>query len=104
MSMPSDLVYLILVLGIGLLAGWLAARPAFTRLQLEIEKDRAVHNERLRAYHDAEAKLREAFQALSSEALQNNNQAFLTLAETRLRDARTEAASDFDARRKAIVD
>src|SRR6185503_11622572 len=33
-----------------------------------------------------------------------NNQAFLDLVETRLRQARTEAASDIDARRKAIED
>ncbi len=102
--MPTDFVLFSLALGIGVIVGWLAARPAFTRLRLEIEKDHAVHAERLRAYHDAEAKLREAFQALSSEALQNNNQAFLTLAESRLREARTEAATDFEARRKAIED
>src|SRR5207249_10217161 len=89
---------------VGILAGWLAARPANTRLRTEIEKDRAVHAERLRAYHDAETRLREAFQALSADALKTNNQAFLALAETRLREARTEAGVDIDARKKAIED
>src|SRR5258707_14522349 len=104
--MPEAMSFVLLAgaLVVGILAGWLAARPANTRLRTEIEKDRAVHAERLTAYHDAEAKLREAFQALSADALKTNNEAFLSLAETRLRDARTQAAGDIDARKKAIED
>ncbi len=96
----------VLIVGIviGALVGWLAGRPAQTRLQTELEKDRAVHSERLRAYQDAESKLRDAFKSLSHEALKSNNQEFLTLAETRMREARTEATSDIDARKKAIED
>ena len=77
-------------------AGWRPV-PAHARLQSALDKDRAVHAERLKAYGDAEAKLREAFQALSADALKTNNEAFLTLAETRLREART--ASDRRHRR-----
>jgi DNA recombination protein RmuC len=100
-------VLLVLTLGLGLGAlgaaiGWLAARPAQTRLRAELEKDRAVHAERLSAYADAEMKLRTTFQALSAEALKTNNRAFLDLAETRLREARTEATVDIDARKQAI--
>jgi DNA recombination protein RmuC len=106
--MPIDLtavaITLILGLAIGAAVGWLASRPALSRLQLALEKDRAVHGERLKAYGDAEAKLREAFQALSADALKTNNEAFLSLAETRLREARTEATGDIDARKKAIED
>ena len=102
---PLTLVItLILGLAIGVTIGWLASRPAQTRLQTELEKDRAVHAERLTAYHDAEAKLRDAFQALSADALKTNNEAFLSLAETRMREARTQAAGDIDARKKAIED
>jgi DNA recombination protein RmuC len=50
----------------------------------------------------AEARLREAFQALSAEALKSSNAAFLQLAETRLGQARSEAAADIEARRQAI--
>ena len=89
---------------VGVIVGWIASRPAQTRLQTELEKDRAVHAERLKAYHDAEARLRDAFQALSADALKSNNEAFLSLAETRMREARTEAAGDIDARKKAIED
>jgi DNA recombination protein RmuC len=91
-------------LTVGVAVGWLVSRPAQTRLQSELEKDRAVHAERLMAYQDAEAKLRDAFQALSADALKTNNEAFLSLAETRMREARTEAAGDIDARKKAIED
>ena len=61
-----------------------------------------MHAERLSAYREAETKLRDAFQTLSADALKRNNEAFLTLAETRLREARTEATSDIDARKQAI--
>jgi DNA recombination protein RmuC len=86
------------------LIGWLAGRSSLGPLQSELAKERAVHAERLKAYGDAEARMREAFQSMSAEALKSNNQAFLTLAESRLREARTQAASDIDARKKAIDD
>jgi DNA recombination protein RmuC len=102
---PLTLVItLILGLAIGVTIGWLVSRPAHVRLRTEIDKERAVHAERLKAYHDAESKLRDAFQALSADALKTNNEAFLALAETRMREARTEAAGDIDARKKAIED
>jgi len=97
-------ITLTLGLAIGVMVGWLASRPAQARLRSELDKDRAVHAERLKAYHDAESKLRDAFQALSADALKTNNEAFLSLAETRLREARTQAAGDIDARKKAIED
>jgi DNA recombination protein RmuC len=97
-------ITLILGLAIGALVGWLASRPAQARLQHALEQDRAVHAERLKAYHEAETTLRDAFSALSADALKTNNEAFLSLAETRLRQARTEAAGDIDSRKKAIED
>jgi DNA recombination protein RmuC len=95
---------LIIGLGLGALVGWLAGRPANARLSTELDKRDAVHAERLRAYEEAEATFREAFQALSADALKTNNEAFLHLAETRLREAKTDAAADIDARKKAIED
>ena len=97
-------ITLIVGLAIGATVGWLASRPGQSRLQAELEKDRAVHAERLKAYLDAETRLRDAFQALSADALKSNNRTFLDLAETRMREARTEATSDIDARKKAIED
>jgi DNA recombination protein RmuC len=97
-------VTLILGLAIGALVGWLASRPGYARLHSTLDTDRAVHAERLKAYNEAEARLRDAFQAMSADALKSNNQQFLDLAESRLREARTEASSDIDARKKAIED
>jgi DNA recombination protein RmuC len=99
-------VVLILAAGalLGAAIGWLAGRVSEARLRTELEKERAVHGERLRAYQDAEATLRTAFESLSADALKTNNRAFLDLAETRLREARSSAASDIDARKKAIED
>ncbi len=68
----------LVVLAIGILIGWLIARPA------------------------TESSLRDTFRALSDEALKSNNQAFLDLAETRLREARTAAAADIEQRKVAI--
>jgi DNA recombination protein RmuC len=99
---PLILVLLTLTLALGVLVGWLAARSSQTRLQTELERERAVHAERMSAYQDAEGKLRDTFQALSREALQTNNRNFLDLAEQRLRTARAEATTDIDARRQAI--
>jgi DNA recombination protein RmuC len=96
------LIVLTIGLATGAVVGWLASRPAQTRLQSELDRDRAVHSERLKAYSDAESRLREAFQALSADALKTNNETFLSLAETRLREARTEATTDIDARKQAI--
>jgi DNA recombination protein RmuC len=105
--LPIDttiVVALLIGVVLGALVGWLAARPGQTRLQAELEQDRAVHAERLRAYQDAETKLRDAFHSLSSEALKTNNRAFLDLAETRLTTAQAAAANDIEARQKAIED
>jgi DNA recombination protein RmuC len=101
-------LFILVGLAVGLLlgaaAGWLAARPAHARLEAALAQDRAVHAERLKAYQDAEMRLRESFQSLSSAALNANNQAFLQLAETRLTQSRQEATADIDSRKKAIED
>jgi DNA recombination protein RmuC len=91
-------------LALGGLVGWLAGLPALARLRSEIDRDRALQGERLKAYEQAEQKFREAFASLSAQALSKNNEAFLQLAELRLRQARTETTADIDARKKAIED
>jgi DNA recombination protein RmuC len=103
-SILGILGLLIIGLAIGALVGWLAARSGHARLQSELDKQRAVHAERLTAYQDAESKLRDTFSALSAEALRSNNEQFLSLAQTKLQQVRTEATADIDSRRKAIED
>ena len=100
----SLLIALVAGLAFGVLVGWLAARPALTRSQTELEKDRALHVERLKSYHEAETTLREAFTSLSAQALTQNNEAFLHLAESRLREAQALTTAGIDERKKAIED
>jgi len=50
----------------------------------------------------SEARFRDAFQALSAEALRQNNQSFLDLARASLGEYQQLAAGDLDARRKEI--
>lgn len=97
---PTILITLAAGLGIGV--GWLLARPTQARLQSELEKERAVNAEKIKAYDDAGSRLRETFQALSADALKSNTEQFLSLAQTKLQQARTESAADLDARRQAI--
>ena len=97
-------LWIAVALCLGVLIGWLAARPTTARLQTELEQERVSHSEQLKTWHSAETSFRDAFEALGAQALSRNSEAFLQLAETRLRQARVEAASDVDARKRAIED
>jgi DNA recombination protein RmuC len=72
----------VLLLGIGVFIGRAFARPA----------DDASLREAVR----------DTFRALSDEALKSNNEAFLTLAETKLREVRATATAEIDQRKTAI--
>ena len=99
-----ELIYLTTGLVLGAIAAWIASRPALARMRSQLESDRVLHAERLKTYADAESRFRDAFASLSAQALNKNNETFLHLAETRLKQARTEATADIDARKKAIDD
>ncbi len=77
-------------------------RAAEARLAAELQAEKAASAEKLALVQGAEIALREAFQALSAEALQSNNTAFLTLAKTALGEFRESAAGDLGARQQAI--
>jgi DNA recombination protein RmuC len=68
------------VFSVGLFIGRLIARPAPV----------------------SDASLRDTFRALSDEALKSNNEAFLSLAETKLREVRAHATADIEQRKTAI--
>jgi len=104
--MSIEPLSLAVILSIGLVVGatvgWLSCRPALASLRHELERERAVSVERAKLYEQTGTQLRQAFQALSAEALKTNNRAFLDLAETRLREARSEGTADLDARKRAV--
>jgi DNA recombination protein RmuC len=80
------------------------ARQDAVRLAAELEAERRAATGKLALLQDAEAKLREAFEALSSEALRRNNQSFLELARTSLTEFQQAAKLDLEGRQKAIED
>ncbi|CAN5395617.1 MAG: DNA recombination protein RmuC [Acidobacteria bacterium] len=81
-----------------------AAQQDRMRLVTELAGERKAAAEKLALLQDAEVKLREAFSALSSEALRQNNQSFLELAKTSLTEFQQAAKVDLDGRHKAIED
>lgn len=100
-----------LALGAALGALWSTsrARTAYeTLLQQKaalgaaLEADRRAAQEKAALLRDAETKLRDAFAALSSEALKQNNESFLQLARTSLGEFQKTASLDLDSRQKAI--
>jgi DNA recombination protein RmuC len=72
------------------------------RLGAELEAERNAAAGKLAMLQDAEAKLRDAFAALSSDALRHNNDSFLALARASLSEFQQGARADLDGRHKAI--
>lgn len=101
-----DLSYFPLLIAflLGGLIVWLLMRPEAARLRTTIEKEREAAAERLRLLEDAQARLSDAFKAMSSEALQNNNQSFLHLAKATLEKFQETARGDLELRQQAIGD
>jgi len=96
---------------IGALASWLVARvrlPALreerARLLAQLDAERRSSADRSALLDRAEATLRDAFASLSADALRQNNQSFLTLAETRLSELQRTAAGDLELRQRAVDD
>ena len=71
-------------------------------LSKELENEKKAAAEKLELLASAKAEMERSFKLLASEALQSNNQSFLTLAKTRLETFQQEAGSDLDARKAAI--
>ena len=74
------------------------------RLEAELSAERRSAAEKLALLQDAEVKLRDAFSALSSDALRQNNKSFLELARTSLAEYQQTAKHDLEGRQKAIED
>jgi DNA recombination protein RmuC len=77
------------------------AMGAVARVRMEAE--RRLAEERLRAQAEAQARLRETFQALSADALRNNNTMFLDLARERLALGEQKASAELERREQAVA-
>jgi DNA recombination protein RmuC len=71
-------------------------------LRAALAAERTAAAEKAGLAERGEARLREAFQALSAEALRQNTETFIALAESRLKQATTEASGDLAQRQQAI--
>jgi DNA recombination protein RmuC len=67
-----------------------------------LQQERKAAAEKLALVNDAQAKLSDAFKALASESLRNNNAAFLNLAKTSLERFQESAKTDLDQRQQTI--
>jgi DNA recombination protein RmuC len=88
----------------GGLVAWLAGRVTTARILARLDAERQGSAEKLALLSQTETKLREAFSSLSAEALRQNNQSFLELAQTKLGELQQSATSDLERRRKAVDD
>lgn len=79
-----------------------AAETEAARLSAMLEHERRSNAEQLTRLEQGEQRLREAFSALSREALAQTSKEFMTLAETRLKQAGTAADGELAKRQQAI--
>ncbi len=102
MDILSFLIGTALGLAVGALVAWLAGRVASARILARLDAERQGSAEKLALLAQAEARMREAFGALSAEALRQNNRSVLELAEAKLGDVQRSAAAELELRRRAV--
>jgi DNA recombination protein RmuC len=79
-----------------------AARQDCVRLSAQLEAARATAAEKVALLQGTEQRLRDAFAAVASSALQQNNESFLQLARASLGEFQRAATTDLDGRHKAL--
>ena len=102
--MTSVIIFsVILAFAVGGLLGWLLTRSQVAGLKATLDAERKAAAAQVGLLQSAEARLREAFAALSADALKSNNQQFLDLATSSLSRFQQGAAQDLEAREKAVA-
>ncbi len=104
MDLPPFLVALSIGALAGALAAWLAGRSRVARLEERLDAERRAAGEKVALLQRAETSLRDAFASLSAEALRQNNQSFLALAQTKLGEFQQSASTDLERRQQAVGD
>lgn len=77
-------------------------RESLAELEARVAGERKASEEKLALLDKAQTRLSDAFKALSSEALNSNNRAFIELANATLEKFQEGAKSDLEARQKAV--
>ncbi len=75
---------------------------ALREAEIRLDAQQTASNEKLAVLEEARNRLSDAFKALSAEALQKNNEAFLQLAKENLSRFQTSAREDLDQRQESI--
>ena len=104
MNLPHFLFALVLAALAGALTAWLGGRSRVARLEERLAAERRAAADRGALLERAELTLRDAFASLSADALRQNNQSFLTLAQTRLGEFERGPACYLDRRQQARSD
>lgn len=79
-------------------------RSKLSELETRLVEEQKMSAEKLSLLNNAQARLSDAFKALSAEALKTNSQSFLDLARTTLERFQEGARTDLEFRQKAIGD
>lgn len=78
------------------------AELQLARLETELTQAEKAQKERLRLLENAELRFKESFQSLSSEALQQNADQFMRMAQGILREQTQKAEGDLELRKQAV--
>jgi len=89
-------------LAAGFLVGWFLRAGQIATLAERLQGQERLLEEKLSLLNEAREKFKDSFQALSSEALRSNNQAFLDLARQSLGTFQEGARGDLEKRQQAI--
>ncbi|PIE36420.1 MAG: DNA recombination protein RmuC [Gammaproteobacteria bacterium] len=92
---------------IGLLAGfalgWLLRQVELVKLRAELDKQQALHGEKLATLEQANHQLKDSFAALSQSALKDNRDTFMQMAEQHLKHQQVLAQGEMDKRQQSIA-
>lgn len=93
-------------LTLGLILGWLLSRlkaqAQLAALRAELDKQDAIHQQKLQTLEQANQQLKDSFASLSQEALKQNREAFFQMAEQNLKQHQLVAKAEMDKREKSI--
>jgi DNA recombination protein RmuC len=102
MGTAAVLLLALAALAAGIAAGWFLRSGQVATLAERLRGQEQFMNEKLAHAAESRENLKEAFQALSAEALRGNNQSFLALANATLEKFQEGARGDLEMRQQAI--
>ncbi|WP_309224606.1 DNA recombination protein RmuC [Halomicronema sp. CCY15110] len=82
---------------------YVTARSHLSEVQTRLQQEQALSQEKQTLLNQAQQRLGDTFKALSAEALQQNSQSFMQLAETLLAKFQSQAQGDLGQRQAAIA-